>query len=64
MAVLQSKNGLLGVDANTGSRLWEYADGAGTMASSVADKTAIYATSHGITARNRSNRPRSCDALR
>jgi len=50
IAVLQSKDGLLGVDPNTGSRLWEYKDGASTMASSVADKNAIYATSHGITA--------------
>ena len=50
IAVLQSKEGLVGVDPNTGSRLWEYKDGASTMASSVADKSAIYATSHGITA--------------
>ena len=50
IAVLQSKDGLLGVDPNTGSRLWEYKDGASTMASSTADKTTIYATSHGITA--------------
>jgi outer membrane protein assembly factor BamB len=50
VAVLQSKEGLVGVDPNTGSRLWEYKDGASTMASSVADKGVIYATSHGITA--------------
>ena len=32
--VLQSGKGLLGVDPATGSRLWEYTDGAATMASS------------------------------
>ncbi len=50
IAVLQSKDGLLAVDPNSGSRLWEYKDGAATMASSVAGKEAIYAVSHGITA--------------
>ena len=42
--------GLTGVDPQTGSRLWEYTDGAGTMASSVAAKDTIYAVSHGVTA--------------
>lgn len=50
VAVLQSSKGLTGVDPQTGSRLWEYSDGAGTMASSVAAKDAIYAVSHGVTA--------------
>ena len=50
VAVLQSSKGLTGVDAHTGSRLWDYADGAATMASSVVTKNAIYAVSHGITA--------------
>jgi outer membrane protein assembly factor BamB len=50
VAVLQSSKGLTGVDPQTGSRLWEYTDGAGTMASSVAAKGAIYAVSHGVTA--------------
>lgn len=50
VAVLQSSKGLTGVDPQTGSRLWEYRDGAGTMASGVAAKDAIYAVSHGVTA--------------
>lgn len=50
IAVLQSKEGLVGVDAATGSRLWEYKDGASTMSSSVAANGIIYAPSHGLTA--------------
>ena len=50
VAVLQSKDGLTCVDVQTGSRLWDYKEGASTMSSSVATSTAIYAASHGITA--------------
>jgi outer membrane protein assembly factor BamB len=48
--VLQSGKGLLGVDPATGSRLWEYADGAATMASSAVAGETVYAPSHGLTA--------------
>lgn len=48
--ILQSKDGLVAVDPATGSRLWEYADGASTMSSSVAANGIIYAPSHGLTA--------------
>lgn len=50
VAVLQCKDGLMGVDPATGSRLWEYKDGASTMSSSVAANGVIYAASKGITA--------------
>lgn len=50
VAVLQSKDGLVAVDPATGSRLWEYADGASTMSSSVSANGIIYAPSHGLTA--------------
>ena len=50
IAILQSKDGLLAVDPITGSKLWEYKDGAATMASSVAANGVVYAVSHGITA--------------
>ncbi|CAN5848929.1 PQQ-binding-like beta-propeller repeat protein [soil metagenome] len=50
VVVLQSKDGLVAVDPATGSRLWEYTDGASTMSSSVAANGIIYAPSHGLTA--------------
>lgn len=50
IVVLQSSKGLIGVDPATGSRLWEYAEGASTTSSSVVVGDIIYATSHGITA--------------
>lgn len=50
VVVLQSKTGLLGVDPVSGSRLWEYADTASTMSSSVVAENVIYAASNGITA--------------
>lgn len=50
VAILQSKDGLVAVDAATGSRLWEYTDGASTMSSSVSANGIIYAPSHGLTA--------------
>jgi outer membrane protein assembly factor BamB len=50
LAVLQSSKGLLAVDAASGSRIWEYSEGASTMSSSVAAAGVIYAPSHGLTA--------------
>ncbi len=50
IAVLQSSKGLMGVDAASGSKLWEYTEGASTMSSSVVAAGVIYATSNGITA--------------
>ena len=49
-ALLQSSKGLLAVDPVSGSRLWEYTDGASTMSSSVVAGGVIYAPSQGITA--------------
>ncbi len=50
IAVLQSSKGLIGVDAASGSKLWEYGEGASTMSSSVVAAGIIYAPSNGITA--------------
>lgn len=50
IAVLQSSKGLLGVDAISGSKLWEYTEGASTMSSSVVADGVIFAASNGITA--------------
>lgn len=50
VAVLQSSKGLLGVKPDTGSTLWDYAEGASTMSSSVVSDGVIYAVSNGITA--------------
>ena len=50
IALLQSSKGLLAVDATSGSRLWEYAEGASTMSSSVVSAGVVYAPSNGITA--------------
>lgn len=50
VAVLQSSKGLLGVNPETGSTLWDYAEGASTMSSSVVAGGVIYAPSNGITA--------------
>ena len=50
LAILQSEKGLLAVDATSGSRMWETADGASTMSSSVIAAGVIYAPSNGITA--------------
>jgi outer membrane protein assembly factor BamB len=50
IAVLQSSKGLIGVDPASGSKLWEYADGASTVSSSVVAAGVIYAPSNGITA--------------
>ncbi|MEO6742824.1 MAG: PQQ-binding-like beta-propeller repeat protein [Chthoniobacteraceae bacterium] len=50
IVVLQSSKGLTGVDAVTGSVLWNYAEGASTSSSSVVAQGVIYASSNGITA--------------
>ena len=50
VALLQSSKGLLAVDATSGSQLWEFADGASTMSSSVVAEGVIYAPSNGVTA--------------
>jgi outer membrane protein assembly factor BamB len=50
VAVLQSSKGLLAVDPTSGSRLWEYTEGASTMSSSVIAEGVIYTPSNGITA--------------
>lgn len=50
VALLQSSKGLLAVDAASGSRLWEFTDGASTMSSSAVAAGVIYAPSNGITA--------------
>ena len=49
-AILQSTKGLLAVDVASGSRLWEYAEGASTMSSSVIADGVVYAASNGVTA--------------
>jgi outer membrane protein assembly factor BamB len=48
--VLQSSKGLTAVDVASGSRLWEYSNGASTMSSSVVAGGVIYAPSNGVTA--------------
>ncbi|MEQ1850199.1 MAG: PQQ-binding-like beta-propeller repeat protein [Chthoniobacteraceae bacterium] len=50
VALLQSSKGLVAVDPNSGSRLWEYSSGASTTSSSVVADGVIYAPSNGITA--------------
>ena len=50
IVVLQSKEGLIGVDPVSGSVLWQYTEGASTMSSSVVAAGVIYAPSNGITA--------------
>jgi outer membrane protein assembly factor BamB len=49
-AVLQSNKGLIAVDVASGSRLWEYAEGASTQSSSVVADGIVYAAGGGITA--------------
>jgi outer membrane protein assembly factor BamB len=49
-AVLQSPKGLLAVDVASGSRLWEYTEGASNMCSSVVADGVVYASSNGVTA--------------
>ena len=50
IALLQSSKGILAVDPSTGSRLWDYPEGASTMSSSVVAAGVIYAPSNGVTA--------------
>jgi outer membrane protein assembly factor BamB len=50
IALLQSSKGILAVDPTSGSKLWEYTEGASTMSSSVVANGIIYAPSNGITA--------------
>ena len=50
IALLQSTTGILAVDPTSGSRLWEYTEGASTMSSSVVAAGTLYAPSNGITA--------------
>jgi outer membrane protein assembly factor BamB len=50
IVVLQSSKGLIGVDPVSGSRLWEYTEGASTTSSSVVAAGVIYSPSNGITA--------------
>jgi outer membrane protein assembly factor BamB len=50
VVVLQSSKGVVGIDPATGSRLWEYTEGASTMSSSVVVGDVIYAASKGVTA--------------
>lgn len=50
IAILQSSKGLLAVDPSSGSRLWEYTEGASTMSSSVVAAGVIFASSNGVTA--------------
>jgi len=50
IVILQSSKGLLAVDPTTGSRLWEYTEGASTTSSSVVAAGVIYSPSNGITA--------------
>ncbi len=50
IVLLQSSKGLLAVDPASGSRLWEYTDGASTMSSSVVATGVIFTPSNGVTA--------------
>jgi outer membrane protein assembly factor BamB len=50
VALLQSQIGLIAVDAQSGSRLWEYAEGASSSSSSVVADGAIFVPSNGVTA--------------
>jgi hypothetical protein len=50
IVILQSSKGLTGVDAVSGSVLWNYTDGASTMSSSVVAQGVVYAPSQGLTA--------------
>jgi outer membrane protein assembly factor BamB len=50
IVLLQSSKGLLAVDPASGSRLWEYTEGASTMSSSVVAAGVIFAPSNGVTA--------------
>ncbi len=50
VVVIQGSKGLTGIDPASGSKLWEYTDGASTTSSSTAIGGVIYAPSNGFTA--------------
>ena len=50
IVALQSSKGILGVVPSTGAEVWNYSEGAATMASSAAFGDIIYAPSNGLTA--------------
>ena len=50
IVLLQSDKGILAVDPASGSRLWEYTEGASTISSSVVAGGTVFAPSAGITA--------------
>ena len=50
IVLLQSDKGLLAVDPTSGSRLWEYTEGASTISSSVVSGGTVFAPSNGVTA--------------
>jgi len=50
VAGIQSGEGLLAVNADTGQTLWEYTEGAATIPSSVVMDDVLYVPSHGLTA--------------
>ena len=50
VVLLQSNNGITAVDPATGSKLWDYTEGASTMSSGVVAGGVIYAPSNGLTA--------------
>lgn len=57
--LLQSKKGLIAVNAATGAKLWEHEADASTMSSSVAVDDMVYAPVSGITALSTSNGAKS-----
>ncbi len=50
VALLQSSKGIVAIEPASGSKLWEYTDGASTMSSSVVAGGVLFAPSNGITA--------------
>jgi outer membrane protein assembly factor BamB len=50
VALLQSSKGLLAVDVVSGSRLWEYTEGASSSSSSVVAGNVVFVPSNGVTA--------------
>jgi outer membrane protein assembly factor BamB len=50
VALLQSTKGLTAVDAASGSRLWDYAEGASSASSGIVASGVVYVVSNGVTA--------------
>lgn len=50
IAILQSSAGLEAIDPHSGSRIWDYSNGASTIPSSVVAQGLVLVPSHGITA--------------